>query len=144
MNYHTMGIPAVTELHSEGEAEAFQNLYNRELGGLGYMEPGNDAPWVRVKLNGTTDTEWILSIAAGMKAHDLQYFNSLRISDIEQSGRDIYAIIRYEWKLYEDSRDDAVYIPDKNRLYLKKDSGNGYFVYIAYEDPESNLSLIHI
>ena len=142
MNYHTMGIPAVTELHSEGEAEAFQNLYNRELGGLGYMEPGNDAPWVRVKLNGTTDTEWILSIAAGMKAHDLQYFNSLRISDIEQSGRDIYAIIRYEWKLYEDSRDDAVYIPDKNRLYLKKDSGNGYFVYIAYEDPESNPAVL--
>lgn len=142
MNYHNMGIPVVTELHSGGSTTAFQALYNMELESLGYMEPGTDAPWVRVKVDGITDTEWILSIVTGMKEHDLQYFNHLRISDMEQSGGDLYAVMQYEWKLYGDSRDDTVYIPDKNRLYVKKDSGNGYFVYVPYEDLASNPAVL--
>lgn len=82
MNYHTMGTPAVTEFFSGGSPKDFQALYNMELDNLGYKEPEADAPWVRVKLSGTTDTEWILSITEAMKAHSLQYFNSLRISDM--------------------------------------------------------------
>lgn len=142
MNYHTMGTPAVTELFSGGSLKDFQALYNMELDNLGYKEPETDAPWVRVKLSGTTDTEWILSITEAMKAHGLQYFNSLRISDLEQAGGELYAIMRYEWKLYDDSRDDAVYNPEKNCLYVKKDSGNGYFVYVPYDDPASNPAVL--
>ena len=142
MNYHTMGTPAVTELFSGGSPKDFQALYNMELDNLGYKEPEADAPWVRVKLSGTTDTEWILSITEAMKAHSLQYFNSLRISDMEQTGGELYAIMRYEWKIYDDSRDDAVYNPEKDCLYVKKDSGNGYFVYVPYDEPASNPAVL--
>ncbi len=142
MNYHTMGTPIVTDLGSGGSTAAFKNLYNAELEALGYREPGIDAPWVRVKLEGSTDLEWINSITQAMVDKDLTYFNSVRISEIEASGSDFYAVIRYEWNLYGDSRDNSVYVPDKDTLYVKKDTGNGYFVYVAYKDLDSNSSVV--
>ena len=50
--------------------------------------------------------------------------------------------MRYEWKIYDDSRDDAVYNPEKDCLYVKKDSGNGYFVYVPYDEPASNPAVL--
>ena len=142
LNYHTLGTPTVTDLHSGGSAAAFQSLYNTELENLGYKEPGTDAPWIRVKLSGTTDTERITAITTAILNYDLQYFNALRITDMEQSGGSLYAIMQYEWQLYGDSRDNSVYVPDKDRLYMKKDSGNGYFVYARYDDVVSNPAVI--
>ena len=102
-----------------------------------------------MKLSGTTDTERITAITTAILNYDLQYFNALRITDMEQSGGSLYAVMQYEWQLYGDSRDNSIYVPDKDRLYMKKDSGNGYFVYARYDDVASNpavisLSLIHI
>lgn len=142
LNYHTMGTPAVTDLHSGGQAAAFKNLYNGELEKQGYKVPGTDAPWVRVSLAGTTDTEWITSITAAIKKYDLQYFNSLRITDLVQEGGNVYVIMRYEWNLYGDSRDNSVYVPDKDKLYVKKDTGNGYFVYAAYDNLAANPAVL--
>lgn len=142
LNYHTLGTPTVTDLHSGGSAAAFQSLYNTELENLGYKEPGTDAPWIRVKLSGTTDTERITAITTAILNYDLQYFNALRITDMEQSGGSLYAVMQYEWQLYGDSRDNSIYVPDKDRLYMKKDSGNGYFVYARYDDVASNPAVI--
>lgn len=142
MNFHTLGTPTVTDLHSGGSAAAFRSLYNTELANLGYKEPGADAPWVRIKLSGTTDIEKIVAITAAIQNYDLQYFNALRITDMEQSGGSLYAIMRYEWRLYGDSRDNSVYVPNKDRLYVKKDSGKGYFVYARYDNLTSNSAVI--
>ena len=61
---------------------------------------------------------------------------------MEQSGGSLYAVMQYEWQLYGDSRDNSIYVPDKDRLYMKKDSGNGYFVYARYDDVASNPAVI--
>lgn len=140
-NYHTMGIPAVTDLDSGGDAASFQDLYNQALEAQGYGEPEPSAPWVRVKLSGTDDIEWIASVTEAIRKYDLSYFNRLRITEIERSEEALYAVMRYEWRLYEDHRDDAVYIPSKDRLYIKKNSGNGYFVYAAYDNLENNSAV---
>lgn len=142
MNYHTMGTPEVFDFQSGGSAVAFQNSYNKELDNLGYKEPGSDAPWIRVELSGITDAEKIAEITEAIKQYDLQYFNALRITDMELLNGSLYAVMRYEWKLFGDSRDDSVYVPEKDRLYLKKDSGNGYFVYAVYENPGSNPAVL--
>ena len=95
-----------------------------------------------MKLSGTTDTERITAITTAILNYDLQYFNALRITDMEQSGGSLYAVMQYEWQLYGDSRDNSIYVPDKDRLYMKKDSGNGYFVYARYDDVASNPAVI--
>lgn len=138
MNYHSLGIPAAADLNSGGNPEEFQRLYNQALDEAGYREPSDEAPWLRIRLDGLTDAEWMAAVAQGMKRNDLQYFNSLRITDMEEMGGSLYGIFRYEWRLYGDGRDTGVYVPSKDRIYVKKDSGNGYFVYVAYDKPDSN------
>lgn len=141
-NFHTMGIPSVTDLHSEGVLADFQDLYNAELEKQGYGEPGADTPWIRVRLNGTDDLGWITSVTEAIKTYDLSYFNRLRLTEVEEEGDGLYAVMRYEWRLYGDGRDDAVYVPAKDRLYVKKDSGNGYFVYAVYDNLENHPAVL--
>lgn len=141
-NYKTLGTPTVTDLHTGANAAAFQSLYNKELEKLGYKEPGNTSPWVRVKLNGNTDMAWLTAITTAIKARHLQYFNSLRITRMEGSGANTYAVLRYEQKLYGDKRDDGVYVPEEDLLYVKKDSGKGYFVYAPYENLETHPAVL--
>lgn len=141
-NYKTLGTPMVTDLHTGGNAEAFQSLYNKELEKLGYKEPGERSPWIRVRLSGSTDTAWLTSITAAVRARHLQYFNCLRITKMETAGGSTYALLRYERRLYGDSRDDGVYIPEEDILYLKRDTQNGYFVYVPYEDLETNPAVL--
>lgn len=141
-NYKTLGTPTVTDLHTGGSPEAFQSLYNKELEKLGYKEPGEKSPWVRVRLSGSTDTAWLTSITAAVRARHLQYFNCLRITGMETAGGSTYALLRYERRLYGDSRDDGVYIPEEDLLYLKRDTQNGYFVYVPYEDLETNPAVL--
>lgn len=166
MNYHTIGIPTVMEPDADGTLQGFQRLYNQELDKMGYREPTDESPWVRMrlpsrllekstekpiersikksteKLPDNTAAEWVSVINQGIKDNDLQYFNSLRITDMEESGGGLYAILRYEWRLYGDERDRGVYVPEKDRLYVKKDGKNGYFVYTSYDGLDSNPAVV--
>ena len=110
---------------------AFMDAYNAELADIGYKEPDPEAPWAKIELMGSTDTDWIISVTRYITNNGLHYFNRMRIKEIIQEGGRNYAMLQYDYGRYGDVY-DSIYNPDANAVLVRKDTGNGYFVYVPY------------
>lgn len=111
--------------------DSFMTAYNNELEEKGYKAPADEAPWAKIKLAGGTDTDWIVSMTKYLTNHGLIYFNRMRIKEIVQDTGNTYAMLQYDYAKNGEVY-GSIYNPDANAVLLKKDTGNGYFVYVPY------------
>ncbi len=115
----------------------FVVAYNQKLDALGYDEPSNEAPWIRVELAGTTDTDWIGAVNAAMSDQGILFFNRARIAEVIDEGGKQYAVIRYDHAT-KGTVDNCIYNTAADLLYVKYETGNGYFIYVPVS-PASEL-----
>lgn len=109
--------------------EDFKNKFNNELKDLKYKTPDAHAPWIRVPLVGTSDTDWIGAINSAMTDQGLLYFNAARITDIITENGVTYAVIRYNYAT-GDKVESCIYNTERDSLYIKQDTTAGDFVYV--------------
>ena len=131
-NYMTYGTPKKTT-YGTNNYTAFMNAYNADLKSLGYKEPTAEAPWVRIKLSGGSDTDWITAITKYITDNGLIYFNSMRIKEIRTIGGADYALLTYDQQMGTSNAVNAVYNPDTDVVFVKKDTDKGYHVFVPYE-----------
>lgn len=128
-NTMMLGLPDAATYHSANVAD-FVTKYNNALLDIGYRTPDANAPWIRVKLSGTTDTDWIAILSSALKDYGLIAFNRVRITDtVTNTDGSTSLIIRYDYASKK-TPDNCVYNTDQDALYVKQDSGNGYFIYV--------------
>ena len=129
VNTKMFGLPSATTYHS-ADVNDFIAKYNQALLDMGYRTPDANAPWIRVKISGTSDTDWIAVLSGAMRDYGLIYFNRVRIVDaVANSDGSTSLIIRYDYAAKKEPS-SCVYNPDQAALYVKQDSGSGYFVYV--------------
>lgn len=106
----------------------FMNAFNAELSSIGYKVPSSEAPWIRIELDGNNDTDWIGAVDSAMRDQGILFFNRARITDIITESGKTYAILRYDHAT-KDVVDTCIYNTERNSLFVKYDTGHGYFVY---------------
>ena len=107
----------------------FQEKFNAELLANKFKTPDANAPWIRVQLAGSSDTDWINAINSAMTDQGILFFNAARITDIITEGGNTYAVIRYNHATSK-TVDSCVYNTDRNSLYIKQDTAAGNFIYV--------------
>lgn len=140
-NYISYGTPMVTTLGAD-DYDTFMRLYNEELEKTGYSETSTTSPWAKIELTGSTDTEWLVNITQYMVSHYLVYFNQMRIRDILQENGKTYAMLSYDYVFDGTSKDNAIYNPIDGELYIRKATGNGYDVFISYQETDPAIENI--
>lgn len=138
-NTSTLGTPKRPSYGST-DYEDFKNLYNAELRSIGYKVPTKEAPWIRVALQGVDETDWIINITKALSDKGLIYYNAIEIRDILNIDGKVYAVIAYGQYTKGAKADSGIYNPDTNTLYVKKDTGKGYFVYVPYSIHDAAVS----
>lgn len=131
----------VTTLGAD-DYDTFMRLYNEELEKTGYSETSTTSPWAKIELTGSTDTEWLVNITQYMVSHYLVYFNQMRIRDILQENGKTYAMLSYDYVFDGTSKDNAIYNPIDGELYIRKATGNGYDVFISYQETDPAIENI--
>lgn len=128
-NTMMLGLPDATTYNSTSVSD-FVTKYNNALLDLGYRTPDANAPWLRVKISGNSDTDWIAVLSAAMRDYGLIAFNRVRITDaVTNTDGSTSLIVRYDYATKK-TPDNCVYNVDQDALYIKEDSGNGYFIYV--------------
>ena len=136
-----LGLPEATTYNSANVAD-FVTKYNQALLELGYRTPDANAPWIRVKISGTSDTDWIAVLTSAMRDYGLIAFNRVRITDaVQNADGSTTLIVRYDYAT-KTTPNSCVYNPDQDALYVKQDSGNGYFVYVKV--PADSADIISV
>lgn len=109
--------------------DAFVTAYNQKLDALGYDVPAADAPWIRVELTDTNDTDWIGAVNTAMTDRGILFFNRARITEVISEGGKDFAVVRYDHAT-KGTVDNCVFNTTTKTLYVKYATGNGYFIYV--------------
>ena len=107
----------------------FKEKFNAELLANKFKTPDAHAPWIRVPLVGTSDTDWIGAVNSAMTDQGILFFNAARITDIITENGKTYAVIRYNHAT-SGKVDPCVYNTEHDSLYVKQTTASGDFIYV--------------
>ena len=107
----------------------FKEKFNAELLANKFKTPDAHAPWIRVPLAGTSDTDWIGAVNSSMTDQGILFFNAARITDIITENGKTYAVIRYNHAT-SGKVDSCVYNTEHDSLYVKQTTASGDFIYV--------------